>query len=90
MGVSIMMRAGTVMRSKGEPKDITPGRRSHAASILRSMFGEAPFEIDEDSLHDLRRMSQAASVYTQDSDNMWLTIKEAVEEHHCVTIAMEY
>ncbi len=90
MGVSILMRPGTIMRSKGTPKVITPGSRSRAAAVLQEVFGQCPLELDDDCLAALTQMAAAASVYTQDQDNMWLAIQQAVTDHHCVTITLEY
>lgn len=90
MGVSIQMRPGTIMRSKGEPISITPGLRSRAAEILRSNFGSSPMEIDQDSASLLETLAAGASVYVGNDRNMWQQILTAVEEHNCVVVSLEY
>jgi hypothetical protein len=89
MGVSIKMRPGTIMRSKGEPISITPGLRSRAAELLRVNFGSSPMEIDQDSEPLLETLSAGASIYTGE-DNMWQKILTAVQEHNCVVVSLEY
>ena len=90
MGVSILMRPGTIMRSKGDPVNITQGFRSRAASVIRGYFGESPCEIDRDHLDTLRKLEAGASIYTNEGDNIWAKIGAAVHEHDCVVIVMEY
>lgn len=89
MGVSISIRPGSVMRSKGEPVTITPGMRSRAASILTTMFGQSPFEIHKEDLPSLESMALGASLYVVD-ENMWQQIIDMVNEHDVVTMALEY
>ena len=90
MGVSITMRPGTVMRSKGGPVDITPGLRSRAATILRTYWGDSPMEINRDDLDTLAKLANGASVYASEDDNIWLKIMSAVNEHDACVIQMEY
>jgi hypothetical protein len=90
MGVSISMRPGSIMRSKGDPIDITPGWRSQAAAILESAFGRSPMELGRDELPLLKSMAIGASVYASDDDNMWCKLMAAVEEHTIITVALEY
>lgn len=90
MGVSIVMRPGTIMRSKGKPEDITPGFRSAAASVLRDMFGETPFEVNRDDLERLTWMRRACTVYTLDEPNFWGRIEQAVEAFDSVVIDFSY
>jgi hypothetical protein len=88
MGVSISMRGGTVMRSKSEPVDITPGLRSRAASVLEAYFGSSPMEIDQDHLRTLETLADGAAVY--ETNNIWRTIIAGVRDYECVTIALEW
>lgn len=90
MGVSIEMRPGTIMRSKGDVIRITPGLRSRGAAALRRYFGESPMEIDTDHIALLEMLAQGAAVYVHDEDNMFLKIKMGVEGHGCVVVKLEY
>ena len=90
MGVSISMRPGTIMRSKGGPIDITPGWRSQAAMILQERYGQCPCEINADDLYELEWAARASSVHSSDSENFWKKIVDAVREHHSVVIDTQY
>ena len=91
MGVSILMMPGPIGRNFGKQVNITPGLRSQAASVLREVWGEAPFTLVAD--HDLdivERLEAGASMYTSDKENMWRTIRLALEDHGAISIIMQY
>lgn len=90
MGVSISMRPGSIMRSLGKERSITPGWRSQAAKVLREYFGDFPMEIHAEDLETLRRMESAASVYTRDEENIWKIIADEIKDHSVVTLNAEY
>ena len=90
MGVSIRMRPGTVMRSKGDEVTITPGARSKAAQILRERFGSSPMEIDGDYQEALELLAEGASVYCGAELNMWQQMLNAVRDHGCIVVSLEY
>lgn len=91
MGVSIRMTPGPIGRNFGKQIDITPGRRSQAAAMLRARFGEAPFSLVQQHDFDLLRIMEAgASIYVADAENMWKQIADALMEYGVVTITLEY
>lgn len=90
MGVSIEMRPGTVMRSKGAPVDVTPGMRSKAAKLIQERFGKSPCELDRDHIEALRAMADGASIYMDDDENIWLRMLKGIEEHDCIVVSLNY
>jgi hypothetical protein len=78
MGVSISMRPGTIMRSRGEPMDITPGSRSKGAGLLERFWGPSPCEIDRGALPLLESLDAGASLYLLGEDSFWRKIATAI------------
>lgn len=89
MGVNIMMRPGTIMRSKGEPICITPGFRSKAAGQIERLFGSTPCEINRDDLYKLELLETGESLHLNEG-GFWHSIRVAVETYDSVVIDLEY
>lgn len=90
MGVSVFMRPGSIMRSMGEPVNITPGMRSQFVSVLEEQFGHCPMELHQDDGYRLGIMAAAASVYASSDKNAWQMLSDALAEHGVVTVTAEY
>ena len=90
MGVSLTIKPGTLRKPFGEEQIITPGTRSVAYGILDKMFGKPPWEFSKDDQEDFMLLSIGASLYTQENDNFWMKISNAIEEYGVVTLWAEF
>ena len=90
MGVSVFMRPGSIMRSMGEPVNITPGCRSQFVDMFRQHFGDFPAELHQDDVWKLELMAAAASVYADAAGNVWMLLFAAVHTYNIVTVTAEY
>jgi hypothetical protein len=91
MGVSVEMRPGTLKRSKGEPVDITPGRRSHfVMGIMVPVFGPSPIELTRDDLPNLELLALGESLHVHKNDSTFDKIITCVKENDACCLFFEW
>jgi hypothetical protein len=90
MGVSLTMKVRVARGVFAHPVNITPGWRSRCVTILTERFGPPPYRLDREDQDLIETLAQGASVYTDDKDNVWKKIAEALNEFGGVEIEAEY
>jgi hypothetical protein len=90
MGVSLIMKVRTAHHVYTNPVNITPGLRSRCAQILRGRFGDPPYRLDREDSYLIEALSEGASVYTSDEENVWKKIAVAIGDYGGVEIDAEY